>query len=272
MTEHRFDTPHPVRLVVEVGKGSVQVTATETAESRVRVTGRDAELAEVWLDGDHLTVRGPKQRGLFGGDRLDVLATVPTGSDVAVRTGSADVRIEGTIGVGQVKSGSGEVDVDIADGPLQVETGSGDVRVAEARAEFQAKSGSGDVVVREVAGSLQVSTGSGDVQVRTTHSASVVKTGSGDLEVGEAQSDLSFSTGSGDLVVRAAHRGRLTAKAASGDVHVGIRAGVPVWTDITTVSGEIRSHLESAGEPQAGVEHLELRAKTVSGDVILTQV
>lgn len=273
MAEYRFETPRPVHLAIEIGRGAVHVTATETTQSEVQVTGRDADLCEVRQDGDRIAVRGPKQRSLFsGGDRLDVDVTVPSGSDVSVRTGSADVRLDGTIAAGQVKSGSGEVVVDTATGPLQVETGSGDVQVRDAQAALQVKSGSGDVSVRDVGGSLMVSTGSGDVQVATARAASVVKTGSGDFQVGEAQGDLSFATGSGDLVVRTAYRGRLTAKGASGDLHVGVRAGVPVWTDISTVSGEIRSSLTGAGEPEPGAEHLELRAKTVSGDVVLTEV
>ena len=73
-------------------------------------------------------------------------------------------------------------------------------------------------------------------------------------------------------MIGSANRGRLTAKGASGDVHVGIPAGVPVWTDISTVSGEIRSNLHGAGEPGEGADHVELRAKTVSGDIVLTEV
>ena len=81
-----------------------------------------------------------------------------------------------------------------------------------------------------------------------------------------------MSTGSGDLTIRTAHRGKLTAKGASGDVQIGVPAGVPVWTDLTTVSGDIRSGLEGVGEPEEGADHIELRAKTVSGDIVLTQV
>jgi hypothetical protein len=64
----------------------------------------------------------------------------------------------------------------------------------------------------------------------------------------------------------------MTAKGASGDVHIGVPAGVPVWTDISTVSGEIRSTLRGAGQPQDGADHVEVRAKVVSGDIVLTQV
>ena len=81
-----------------------------------------------------------------------------------------------------------------------------------------------------------------------------------------------MATGSGDFVVdhaqpRPAHRqGRVRRR------RVGVPAGVPVWTDITTVSGSIRSSLEGAGQPAEGEDHVELRAKTVSGDIVLTQI
>ena len=61
-------------------------------------------------------------------------------------------------------------------------------------------------------------------------------------------------------------------KGASGDVKVGVPAGVPVWTDVSTITGDIRSSLQSAGEPTEGADHVELRAKTVSGDIVVTQV
>ena len=45
-----------------------------------------------------------------------------------------------------------------------------------------------------------------------------------------------------------------------------------MWTDISTVSGAIHSNLEGVGQPAEGADHVELRAKTVSGDIILRQV
>ena len=47
---------------------------------------------------------------------------------------------------------------------------------------------------------------------------------------------------------------------------------MPVWTDVSTVSGAIRSSLQGAGEPEEGADYIELRAKIVSGDIVLTQV
>ena len=116
------------------------------------------------------------------------------------------------------------------------------------------------------------STGSGDVEVGTAHARTVVKTGSGDLKVVTANHDVSLSTGSGDLTVGSARRGRVSAKGASSDVRIGIPAGTPVWADLTTVTGKVRSDIESVGAPQEGQDHIELEARTVSGDIVLTQV
>lgn len=274
MTEHHFETHRPVSLYVEIGRGSVKVVAAETTESYVEVTGRDADQVVVDQSGDQISVVAPRQRtGFLGGDsRIDVVVTIPTDSDLAVKTGSADISADGTLGTGKVKSGSGDVQLDTFGGPLVVDTGSGSIRLEETRGELRIKSGSGDIHVAHAASAVAISTGSGDVELGTVNGPTVVKTGSGDLKVVEAQSDVSLTSGSGDLVILAATRGRLTAKGASSDFRVGIPAGVPVWTDVSTLTGEIRSNLVGAGEPKDGVDHVELRAKTVSGDIVLTQV
>ena len=274
MTEHHFETDKPVRLFAEIGRGTIAVEATDTTETDVRIAGRDAEHVVVRQDGDQITVVAPKQRGGFFGaeSRLEVRITLPTDSHVTLRTGSADIDVTGTVGGGQVKSGSGSVRIDTTGAPMVLETGSGDVRVAVSQADLRIKSGSGDIVLLDLGATSAVSTGSGDVKVGTNHGPVVVKTGSGDLEIGRAGDGVSMSTGSGDMKIGAATRGKFNAKGASGDVMIGVPAGVPVWTDVTTVSGSIHSDLRGAGQPEPGADYVELRAKTVSGDIELREV
>lgn len=273
MTDYQFETPEPVALYAEIGSGQVDVTATDTAESRVEITGRHADEVDVTLAGRDLRIIAPKRRtGFFGNDdSLFVTVTVPTGSDLVARTGSADLGVVGALSSAHVKTGSGDVRLDVLAGSATVQTGSGDVEIEEARGDTQVKCGSGDVAVRRGGSALAVSTGSGDVEVGSNQGPAVIKTGSGDVRVVDAVTDLTMTTGSGDLQIDTARAGRFVAKGASGSVHVGIPAGTPVWTDISTVSGRIHSNVESAGEPADGADHVELRATTVSGDVILSQ-
>jgi DUF4097 and DUF4098 domain-containing protein YvlB len=272
MPEYRFETHSPVNLVVEISKGNVHVECTDTTESVISVEGKNADDVIVEQRGDSISVIEPGRGRIFGDNALRVEIRVPVGSNPAVRTGSADIELEGRAGHAQLRSGSGDCTVDTVEGHLLVETGSGEIRVDDVRGNVKVKSGSGDVEIGEAGGTTSISTGSGDVTVENARDNTVVKTGSGDLSIGAARGDTSFSTGSGDVSIDLVERGRLTVKGASGDVSIGVKAGVPVWTDVTTVSGTIRSSLQGAGQPQEGEDHIELRAKTVSGDIALSEV
>ena len=254
MNRH-FETTGPIALYVEIGKGRVRIIAGDTTDTSVDVEGQDADDVDVSFDSGRLSVVGPKLDGWFGKSRdLDVTVQLPTDSDVAVKTGSADIEVSGQVKDARLKTGSGDVAADTFSGSALLETGSGDVEVSEAHAELNVKSGSGDVSVGTCLGSLQVSTGSGDVEIGTSNARAVVKTGSGDLTIGTAR------------------RGKVSAKGASSDVLIGIPAGTPVWADINTVTGSIKSDLDSVGAPQEGQDHIELQARTVSGDILLRRV
>ncbi|WP_340540181.1 DUF4097 family beta strand repeat-containing protein [Nocardioides sp. GXZ039] len=274
MTEYQFETHQPINLYVEIGKGGVDLHAEDTTETRVAIVGPDADDVLVELDGDQLRIIAPRQRGgLFGGDRrLDVTVTLPSHSNVATKLGSADLRSTGTIGACDVRTGSGDLVLDEIAGESLIESGSGDVTIDRADERLRIKSGSGDIRLGHAAQDVVISTGSGDVQIREADGPTAVKTGSGDLSIGRALTDVGLTTGSGDLEIKAIAAGRVQVKGASGDVRVGVPAGIPVWTDVSTVSGRIHSTLEGAGEPEEGADYVELRAKTVSGDILLTQV
>jgi DUF4097 and DUF4098 domain-containing protein YvlB len=274
MTDHHFDTRGPVQLFCEVGRGTVSVTAHDTTSTHVEVAGTIADQVTVEQDGDRITIVAPRQRtGFFGREpELDVTVALPTGSEAYVKTGSADVSLTGAYAECLVRSGSGDIHAESIGGPSRIETGSGDIGVGQATGELSVKSGSGDIEIREAVGPVAVSTGSGDVRIETAHAGASAKSGSGDLLVEHANGDVALAAASGDMRVGSARRGRVTLKGASGDVLVGVPAGVPVWTDITTLTGEIHSSLAGAGEPAPDSDHLEIRAQTVSGDISLRQL
>lgn len=274
MTQHRFETHEPIALYVEVGRGNIRLQTADTTETSVEIAGRDADDVRVEQNGRQISIIAPRQRaGFFGGDSsLDIAVTMPHESDLAGKTGSADLAVQGVLTSCQFKTGSGDVQLDEVHGPCVVETGSGNVELERAGGALRIKSGSGDIAVRHAADSVAVSTGSGDVEIGTSNGPAVVKTGSGDLRVVDADSDVSLMTGSGDFVVGTARRGKFSMKGASGDVRIGIPAGTPVWTDLSTVTGAIHSNLEGVGQPEDGTDHVELRVKNVSGDIVLNQV
>lgn len=273
-----FDTPEPIGLYVENGRGSVDVTASDTTETRVRITGDRAEEYDVrdladGTDDRRIAIIAPRRNaGMFGREpQHDIVVEVPVGSGLNAKVGSSDVAAHGRFADTKVDSGSGDVSLDVVDGEADIKTGSGDVLAQHLAGDARVKSGSGDVVVRRCGPGLVVTTGSGDVRVDASSDELAIKTGSGDAEVGQVGGDTIFTAGSGDLVIREASPVRITAKTASGDIRIGVRAGTPVWTDIRTASGTLSSDLPRTGEPAPDQPYLEVRATTASGDVTLHQ-
>ena len=273
MTPHEFETPTRIRLFVELERGDVVLTARETSHTTVRCEGGEADQVIVRQQGEEISVVGPRRTGfLRTGSSITVSVDLPLDSDVHVETGSADLTAAGRLGSARVKTGSGELSFDEIGGPAMLQTGSGDITAARLGGEARLQSGSGDVRLGEAGGELAVSTGSGDVEVAHALAAASVKTGSGDLRVRRAESDVTLASGSGDLVVDHTQRGVVHAKGATSDVLVGIPEGVPVYSDISTVTGSVRSDIDGVGAPAEGQEYVEVHARTVSGDVQLRRV
>lgn len=256
--EHAFSTATAVTVQVEMGSGGLRLTATQdhAGRSTVVVDGEDAELVTVEHTDDRIIVRTPKQRRtLLGQDTsYDIKIAVPDGSRALVRTGSADVTGEGRWTEAQLRTGSGDVRFAEVDGPVEATTGSGDLRLGTVGADCDARTGSGDLAVEQL------------------HATAVLRTGSGDAVIGQPGPDLTFTAGSGELTIRRATDGKLRLKAGSGDIWVGVTPDVPVWTDVHSGSGTIRSELVGAGEPAPGQPHLEVRATVGSGDITLAQL
>lgn len=271
--ERVFETPIPIHLYVEIGRGQVTVDAGESTQSTVEVTGERADEAVIEQDGRTISVIGPKQRSGFRREpALNVTVTVPTASQLVVRTGSADIAASGTFGLTELKSGSGDVELDTVHASAAIETGSGDIAVGRVSEDAWIKSGSGDIRVTETLSAATIRVGSGDVEIDHTAGSASLKSGSGDLRISSADGDLSAATGSGDIAVHRLNRGKFSVKSGSGNVVVGIPDGVPVWTDIATTSGTLQSDLASTGAPEDGQDYVELRLKTSSGDITLKQL
>ena len=62
------------------------------------------------------------------------------------------------------------------------------------------------------------------------------------------------------------------AKAASGDIHAGVRQGTAAWLDVHTVSGRVASSLDAASAPADDDRTVRLHLSTVSGDIALARV
>jgi DUF4097 and DUF4098 domain-containing protein YvlB len=256
--DYTFDTPQPVDLRVRVASGTVTVTATDTATSTVEVTPLDeaardlADNTSVRLDGNRLTVEMPERIVGFSlrRRRIEITITVPSGSSLASRTASADVTATGRYASATVNTASGNLRLDTVDGDAEVHCASGDITIASARATR----------VHSASGRVRIDHAGGDVEV---HSAS------GQVRVGVADGSVNAKTASGDITVEDARSGVISLKAASGDLHVGVRAGVTAHLDVSSVSGRIRSELPVEDAAPDNGSALDVVARTTSGNIVI---
>jgi len=274
MRSETFSTPGPVRLNLEIPKGEIDLETAATDETHVELeaTSGDAAVLELVDDarielvrrGDvhEIVVETKEKRGFsisigltdirLDRPQLRLRITCPHGTALDVRTKSADLRARGDYGAVEVKTASGDVQVDQAQ-------------------ETQIKSASGDIRLGHVHGDLDAHTASGDVQADVVEGEVHAQLVSGDLAVRDAQASVTANTVSGDQRFEAVQEGRIDLKAISGDVTVGIRSGSRFYVDANTVSGDTSSEFELGDAPAEEVDPdaplVEVFAKTVSGDV-----
>ena len=267
--QHVLQTPEPIELEVDLFDGLAPVRAENVTETTVTITGAQADQFRIEQSGRRVTVSGPRHRGWRLG-RHQIRIVAPIGSDTAVRCGSASVELFGPLAEVALVCGSGKLYVERA-GTVAATTGSGDIVVGRA-AVARIKSGSGAVRIDAVAERAEVTCGSGNLAIGSACGSLVAKSGSGDLSIEVLAGDARFSTGSGHVSIERMARGRLDLTGGSGRVRVGVDKLVPVWTDITSISGKVISTLSPVGLPRPGQEHVEIRLHTVSGSVRLHPV
>jgi len=205
---------------------------------------------QIDLTGTRLMIRAPK--GRLRMVPLAVTVHAPAGSNLELRTGSADVTVTGPAGKVTVTTGSGEIALDRADGRAVINTGSGALRLGPMLDGLNARTGSGEIEVSSIGGPTRLITGSGDVWL------------------GAVQADVLVRTGHGDLTVADAAGGQIELITGSGDIRIGVRAQKAAHIDLVSGSGQAHSELAVSDQPPAEEPGLRVRGRTGSGDAILT--
>lgn len=259
-----FEPAGHVAVKVTLAGGEVTVDASDLPGVEVELVPlrdneptrkaiADARVEMVEAGGRHeVIVNLGKGNGFMigRGPRVAVRIRCPRGSDLVVRSSSADLEAVGALGSVEAKTASGEVSLE--------DVASADVATA-----------SGDVRVRDAERALTIRTLSGDVNIGRCRGVLSVNLVSGDLEVGEAAAGFHVGTVSGDVEIQAAGGGPMQIGSVSGDVDLAIKPGESLYIDASSLSGDLSSELELDGAPVAGseAEVRELSIRTVSGDV-----
>ena len=154
--------------------------------------------------GNSIHVGEPSDRALYNNINIDYEITAPASVALNLRSGSGDVEVNHLGRFLSGTSGSGSVRAHGLRGPATLQSGSGDIEVQEeAAGDIKATTGSGSIRVNGFSGGLNLRTGSGDLEAngRLTGAARM-SSGSGSVRMNlqpEARFSLDASTGSGSI-------------------------------------------------------------------------
>jgi DUF4097 and DUF4098 domain-containing protein YvlB len=275
-----FDTAQPIAVWVELVTGDIRIAASDRSDTIVGVRPSDAarrvdvlaaeQTAVDYTDGTLLVrvARHWLRYVPFGwrGASVDVEISVPAGSSVRVDAGLAAIRCAGTLGDCKVRTGAGEIVLEVA-GPLNVRTGAGDITVNRACGRVQAKTATGAIRIDAVEGPAVIRNSTGATWIGEVTGDLRVSCASGTVSVDLAHADVAAKTAYGDIHLGEVAHGAIVAQTGWGRVDVGVRRGVAAWLDLQTKSGSVINDLESAGPPQPGEVTVEVHARTPHGDI-----
>jgi hypothetical protein len=254
-----------VTLDLRVPSGEITIDPSLDGRVEVELIAHDeesqaiAEAARIEQSGDRILVDVPSRKTgfglsfIFGRQGITCRVKCPPLSNADVRTKSADVEALGTLR------------------KVNVATASGDVALQDVAADLNVKTASGDVRAGRVSGDATVNTASGDVMAELVGRTTRINAVSGDVRIGETVGEASVQTVSGDQRLEAVFGGSVNAQAVSGDVQIAVRRGAKVYLDCNTLSGDTSSDLDMSGEPSGDRPLVEIRVKTVSGDIRITR-
>ncbi len=253
--EWTFDTKGPIeadlvvphgQVAIEEGSGEQVVVVLEPlGESSPRV---DEVIAgsQVKFARGKLHVRVGRRRGRRVA--VDCKVVLPERSSVSANTGSADVRCTAPLR------------------GFRGSTASGQMSVVEVDADASVRSASGDFRGEAVGGALLVKAASSDVTVERVGGDVVVALASGGVSIGDAAASVTARTASGNVRVGRAHAGKVRVETATGDITVGVAAGVGAHLDVTSGTG-VTSCTLPVEETAATEAALDILCRTATGDV-----
>jgi len=212
------------RLVVDAGASDVFVTGRSASGAHVVVTSNRDDLQELFTlnfseEPGAVRIEMHKHSLQLWPKHLEVRmeVEVPTKTNLDIRTGGGDVK------------------VNHLEGETDLETSGGDVKATELKGNLNARTSGGDMEPRDLTGDVSVKTSGGDITLANVHGRVEAHTSGGDVTASLARGNAK----GGEI------------ETSGGDIELRLDPAINLSLDASTSSGEVTSnlpHLSVTGE------------------------
>jgi predicted membrane protein len=248
--ERTFQIDGIPEISIRIQSGRVELAEGVEGVVKVNAVTKDPDLV-IEQHGDLIDIYSEAE-GWTRSKRVEIVAKVPPGCNATIRTASADVECAVELEKLEIKTASGDIEVDSAEKAI-IKTASGDTTIGAAGNALRFNSASGDLRVRKVA-----------------HGSVVVSTASGDVHIDETDAVVEINTVSGDSILDRFVGKSAAIKTMSGSIELGIPSGTKVDLDVSLLSGKV--HLPPKTEAAATDRRMSLKVKSVSGDLTINRI
>ncbi|MFE5614853.1 DUF4097 domain-containing protein [Streptomyces sp. NPDC056524] len=272
-----YDTPQPITASLQFEVGDVRIAASKRASTVVEVRPsnaseeadiRAAQQTDVTYADGVLTVKGPKNRSLFGRHgSIDVTVELPAGSHLRSTSPMGNHTCEGPLGDCRVKTSLGDIRLAEA-GDTDLRTGHGSIAVERAvgKADIQ---GAGRIAIGEIMGPAAVANSNGDTAIGEITGDLTARSSNGGITVGIAHASVEAKAANGSIRVDEVARGVVQLRTSAGNVEIGIHRSTAAWLDVNSRIGTVRNALDAAEGPATTDETVEIHARTGVGDIVV---
>ena len=212
------------RLVVDAGASDVFVTGRSASGAHVVVTSNRDDLEELFSfnfseEPGAVRIEVRKRSLQLWPKHLQVRmeVEVPTRTNLDIRTGGGDVK------------------VNRLEGETNLETSGGDVKASELKGNLNARTSGGDMELRDLTGDISIKTSGGDITLENVHGRVEARTSGGDVTASLARGNAK----GGEI------------ETSGGDIELRLDPAINLSLDASTSSGEVTSnlpHLSVTGE------------------------
>lgn len=178
----KFDTPGPVRVVLDIPAGSVRLIATDRTDTVVQVLPADASkkrdiktagrTGADYRDGVLSITTPDANRALGNSGSLQVTIELPAGSHIQGKAGAATLHTAGRLGDVTFEGAHRTVQLDEA-ASTRLEVHTGEVSITRLSGPAHIHNHKGDITIAEaVTGALELHTDAGNLSVTAAQGTS----------------------------------------------------------------------------------------------------